>query len=538
MNKMMKKGAVLLGVTLALSGLTACKDPVADDQNTLYIYMAEAGFGGDWLPAVAEAFEKEYPDYNVELETEKGVDRVEDMLRSGPENTTHDLLFGREKLFALQAQGEKAYAGYDCVLENLTDMYESEVPGEGVTLAEKTNQYTLKHFAIEEEVDGVWKDQYYMYSWSNSLMGLVYNKTVFEEHSLSVPRTTEEMYEVCDTLKKDIMPFISSHNVSYWDPVCDTWWAQYDSVEEHDRYWNPTSLSDYETMSQKGKLYAAQIANQIYNPKYGREHGDSISASYTEAQAKFIIREAAIIPCGDWFENEMKDIIAQQQAQGVTDEFEMMKTPLNSAIVEKLSFWTGGDYSTIFQAAHAVSSPDATKLQTLRDADDKLQQIVDYVDGVTTTKPAFASDDDIQIVAAARNVAFTYGSGHQAVIPAYATAKEAAKKFLLFLATDRAQKIFAENTSGTTMCYGYDPADDGVEMSNFARSALDIVKDAVIAKHYSISKGYWAAGLYDYRLSFSRMASEHDYLSPEYIYEDGIMSYDEYATALRTGGII
>ncbi len=554
--KKIKVMALVLSVFIASGCFAGCKKKVANDENTLEIYMAEGGYRSDWLYAVKDAFVAENPQYTVAIETEKGVDRIEEMLCAGPDNTTADLLFGDEKLAALQAKGENAYAGYDCVMEDLTEMYNATVPGESVMLKDKTNKYVLSQFAVEkEDDDGQWSDHYYMYSWANSLLGLVYNKTMFAEKGVTnVPRTTEELYDVLDALKdEDFAPFITSFATSYMDPVLCTWWAQYSGYSGYEKFWNPTSLNDYSSVYaydknnpnaqspiQKGKLYTAQIVNQIYKPSYGRLNQDSFDTNYTEAQAKFLTRKAAIIASGDWFETEMKDLIAQNAAQGNNDEYGMMRTPLNSAIAEKLSFWSDArDYATVFSAAYA-DVPDPASVAVIEAADAKLRQIVDYVDGGKTgTEPDGVTDEDIRTVEEARKIIFTYGAGHQAVIPAYATAKEAAKEFLLFLASDKAQKIFAENTQGATMSYGYDPASDNIEMTDFARASLDIVKDSVICTHWSVARGYWEMGFTPYRLSLQLMASgTNDYKTPEEIFFDSIISYDEYQTALRTAGRI
>ena len=42
------------------------------------------------------------------------------------------------------------------------------------------------------------------------------------------------------------------------------------------------------------------------------------------------------------------------------------------------------------------------------------------------------------------------------MIPAYSTAKEAAKDFLLFLATDKANEVFIKSTNGASMPFDYD----------------------------------------------------------------------------------
>lgn len=535
-------GVLALCVAMAVTSFGGCgKDEVANDANTLQIYAKESGYGVQWLHKVAEEFKKEYPEYNVVIESEKAVDRAADMLTAGPENTTHDLLFV-SKLTELIYSGKNGLKGYDNVAENLTEMYNTTVPGETKKLKEKTNQDILNMTAFEVETsEGVWEDQWYTFAYESGLAGIVYNKTMFDEKNVDVPRTTEELYDVCDELKtSSFAPMIGSFSVSYLNSIASIWWAQYEGKTEFERFWNPTSLNDYETMTQKGRLYTFQIQNQIYKKSFGRLHKDSLDLNYSESQAKFITRESAMLFCGGWFENEMKDIIAEYRSKGNNDQYSMMKTPVNSAIVDRLSFWDATqNYSEIFQSARS-DTPDQAKLQVLKEADEKLLAIIDYVDGVTTEKPSFATDADIAIVREARNLTCAYGANTQAVIPVYATAKEAAKKFLLFLATDRMQKVVAQNCSGAVMPYGYDPTQDSsITLSSFATDVQKILNEATLYQHYSNSKGEWLIGLTTSRINRQRFAADaHDYVTPEDVWEDALIGYDDYRALLATAGII
>ena len=535
-------GAIVLCTAMAMTSLVGCKkEKVANDENTLEIYAKESGYGVEWLYKVAEEFKKEYPEYNVVIETEKAVDRAADMLTAGPEITTADLLFV-SKLTELIHSGKNGLKGYDNVAENLTEMYNTTVPGEDVKLKDKANKDIMDMTAIEVETsEGVWEDQWYTFAYESGLTGIVYNKTMFEEKGVAVPRTTEELYDVCDDLKTNTFaPLIGSFSVSYLNTIASIWWAQYEGKAEFERFWNPTSLSDYETIHQKGRLYSFQIQNQLYKKDFKRLHKDTLDLNYSESQARFITREAAMLFCGGWFENEMKPIIEENQAKGNNDEYSMMKTPVNSAIVDKLSFWDSTqNYSEIFQEARS-STPNQAKLQIIKDADAKLLQIIDYVDGVTTEKPSFASDTDIAIVREARNLTCSYGSNSQGIIPVYATAKEAAKKFLLFLATDKMQKVVAQNCSGAVMPYGYDPTQDSeVQLSSFALDVQKIMNDSTLFQHYSSSKGEWLIGLTASRINRQRFAVEGvDYVTPEHVWEDSLIDYSEYQRLLTTAKII
>ena len=541
-----KIGVIALSAILAIGGFAGCKkEEVADDDKTLQIYAKEAGYGVEWLHKAADAFMDKYPEYEVIVDSEIGVDRAADMLTAGPEHTTEDLLFVGQ-LLKLINSGENGLAGYDNVAENLTDMYEMEVPGEGVSLKEKMLPDILDaiKFDAQEMPDGTWEDQYYTYPYQNGLMGIVYNKTVFEENNLTLPRTTEELYDICDVLQKDITPLIGSLAVSYMGSIGDMWWAQYEGVQEYKRYWNPTSADDYDTMRQKGKLYMLHAQNQLNKQSYGRLNRDSIDAGYTESQAKFINREAAMLYCGGWFENEMAMIIEESRKNGNKDEYGMMMTPLNSAIVDRLSFWAtdyaGMDYAELIEKGRADVNPDASKLAILKEADLKLRQIIDYVDGVSTEKPAFATDNDIAIVRGSRNLMIAYGAGSQAVIPSYATAKEAAKKFLLFLATDEMQRMVAQTCAGSVMPFKYNPIDDpAVTLTSFAKNVNEITYKATLLPHTDLMKGGWLLGLPSAG-GAKTFAAENlkDYKTPQAFYEASIMPESEYIQTLRTNGII
>ena len=540
--KAKKVSALALCVAMAITGFSGCnKKKIANDEFTLEIYAKESGYGIQWLHKVAEEFKKEYPEYNVEIESEKAVDRAADMLTAGPEHTTADLLFV-SKLTELIHSGKNGLKGYDNVAENLTEMYNTTVPGENVKLKDKANKDIMKMTAIEVETEeGVWEDQWYTFAYESGLTGIVYNKTMFDEKNVDVPRTTEELYEVCDALKTDTFaPLIGSFSVSYLNTIASIWWAQYEGKAEFERFWNPTSLNDYETIYQKGRLYSFQIQNQLYKKDFKRLHKDTLDLNYSESQARFITREAAMLFCGGWFENEMKPIIEEYQATGKKDEYSMMKTPVNSAIVDKLSFWEKEqDYSTIFQAARG-DTPDQASLKIIKDADAKLLQIIDYVDGVSTEKPNFATDADIAIIREARNLTCSYGSNSQGVIPVYATAKEAAKKFLLFLATDRMQRVVAQNCSGAVMPYGYDPIlDSEVQLSSFATDVQKIMNESTLFQHSASSKGEWLIGLTASRINRTHFAGEGtDYVTPEHVWEDALIDYSEYQRLLSTAKII
>jgi ABC-type glycerol-3-phosphate transport system substrate-binding protein len=81
----------------------------------------------------------------------------------------------------------------------------------------------------------------YSLPWSNSVTGLVYNATIFQEKNFKIPRTTDELIDLCAQIQnaypgeKDPKPFI--HYPSYWDFGTLSWMAQYAGVDNFTKYW-------------------------------------------------------------------------------------------------------------------------------------------------------------------------------------------------------------------------------------------------------------------------------------------------------------
>ena len=115
-----------------------------------------------------------------------------------------------------------------------------------------------------------------------------------------------------------------------------------------------------------------------------------------------------------------------------------------------------------YTAAKAADGTETT--ETLKLCDELLAGLVDYVDGKTQELPSVtyagtkiaATAADAARVKAARGVYNSLGSGHTIVVPAYATAKEAAKKFIRLLYSDTGIEAFLTRTKGGILPVKYD----------------------------------------------------------------------------------
>lgn len=84
------------------------------------------------------------------------------------------------------------------------------------------------------------------------------------------------------------------------------------------------------------------------------------------------------------------------------------------------------------------------KYQTIQ-SDEKLSEVIAAIDA-NEPRPQEVSEEDFAAIQKIRSYTNSNGFLFNAMIPAYANAKEVAKKFLLYMASDEAQQIFFDET--------------------------------------------------------------------------------------------
>ena len=169
--------------------------------------------------------------------------------------------------------------------------------------------------------------------------------------------------------------------------------------------------------------------------------------TFTQAQAQLLLGEAMMYVCGDWLENEMK----AQKGNG--DTLKYMKTPIISGIID-----------------HTPSIKN----------DEMLREVVSYIDGETAAAPAGVTEEDIDYIRAARQIEYLT-EFQSAYIPSYASAKEKAKEFLKFLATDEIVQLCLDSTGGSSVPVKYNIRADETRwnaLSPFMKSKYDLLENA------------------------------------------------------------
>ena len=408
-------------------------------EHALVIEYYKAGYGGDWITNLAAEYKKRTGQEVVLLPRsgQAGLDSMSTSLRSGTAET--DLFFSSGPSFADVYRGKVVANGqtYDSWFADLSDLYDSEIPGESIKLKDKMYDYFEEYFKMDE--DGKYYDnKYYFFPYVTGALGFVVNLDVWNTvaQGRDYPRTTDELLEFCNSIKSQTAPFIYSLSDEYWTASLPLFMNQYEGNERMDNFYRgygPTQDSRYDTnmVAYTGYKRALEFFEQLLANENGYMHEDSVSLSFMQMQGAFLNGEALFNVNGDWLEREM---ITKYPEANIA----MIKTPVLSAVAEKCSFKNAANRDAI------------------------LRNIIDYVDGKTTTKPADCNDTDIEIVREARSVEYVTGTGSTAFVPSYSNQISSAKDFLRFMASDEGMMIFRNGTNGCEMPFNYTDATKAV----------------------------------------------------------------------------
>lgn len=498
------KKLITLCLALCLSASTlsafACNKTNNDSgpyaNETLEIFVVNAGYGTAWLTDTIEEFKKQewvqqkYPNLKVlkpASNTSSGF--IDSKMTSGLKANTFDLMFSCP---AVGSQYEKKDSAGNYYFEDLNeDVFNATIPGEGVTVKSKMNPQ------IYAQTNIVLKDKSqvrFAMPWINGMMGFMYNKDKIDSvlgEDYVMPRTTNEFVECVKALKTGLpkrpgelyendAPFIFAGMTRYFNANFQVWWAQYEGLAQYENFWNGKNdegTFSKEIFAQTGRLRSLEVCESLVEKDLGYNHELCTTGQYQEVQANFLIgRTGVFMPVGDW-------LITEAYGMNITAEIRMMKTPVISSIVEKLS-----SVKTDEQLAYVVQCVDEQKDYETAKAGYKDNFGVE-LKGVELKKA------DYDYVKSARNMMYRM-TGHEAFIPSYALGKEVAKDFLIFMASDIGIKAFGKSTYGHQTPYNYTPSEE--EFNSYCPLQQDhheYIKTAVLLPPESIFQLNYMGGV-------------------------------------------
>lgn len=473
----------MLCLLFCFSSLAACggrqNDNVDSDGNVvtdpakiLDIGLWNSGYGVDWVYALAEDFKSTHPGVAVNISAQSGqtgTGLFYNTITTGASANKIDLYFAYGPKYLQYVTGEHAS---NKLLEPLDDVLNYTVSGESKTIKEKIGSSILDVLTYDNGTDDTADDVTYALPYGSGYNGIIYNAKEFEKYGLTVPRTTNELKNLVDTAiettpyngktkgsSANTTKAVFIHHAGYWQSSVIGWWLQYEGSENFNKFWTFEHVDIANMKTQKDKYYqdglvkGLETLEAIITPA-GATYVGSNTLDYMPKQSRFLENEDALMyACGSWLETEMKK--GDDFDASTMNNFKMMKLPVLSDVKDKLS--------------------EGNRTET------KLRELIDYVDGVKTEKPAWATDEDVATVRFARNCYTSQTASGSAAIPSYSPAKELAKEFLKYFYSDRGMKIYAQ-TQHTVLPVTADSATlyDDIDKSTwsaFSKSVFDLTSD-------------------------------------------------------------
>lgn len=428
---MKKIVSMLVCVALCCFAFAGCSTSKAAENTETNCVVAtyNGGYGMDAFKKIAAKFNEHYADEGLTVTFDDGDPNLTNsstvsQLQAGPKVTTTDLFLpGNVNFRYIVDQGAKFISGYDCGLEDLTDLMDMNVYGENVTYRDKVNSQFLDNCAVEK--DGSTK--YYTLPYMGGMSGFAYDAKLFEDNGWSIPNTTDELIALCDKMRNaGVTPFVWASGAGYWDYPVYTWWRQMVTDEQCDDFWNGINSrgeQDISFINNAAQLRAFTIVEKLLG-NTANSHRNCMRYEHIEAQIALYTKsnKIAMMPTGDWLETEMKNVGMQSNDIG------LFKYPVASDVRERKNLTT-------------IAS------------DEKLSAVISAIDGnknyeetKTASGIADLSERDYNEVKKMRSYMFSNGFMFTAMIPSYANAKDVAKKFILYMASDEAQQIFYDET--------------------------------------------------------------------------------------------
>ncbi len=460
MKKILKLSCLALGACMAV-GITACGkddgsggDGGSNGGGSISVHYMAGGFGKEVYEKIAADY-KALTGVSVKFNASYSGGEIQNLLLSGQEK--NDVVLPLLNMYAAQDAN---------LLEDLTEVYNATYTGESKPIKDKMNKSLYDYI---EAKDG---KRYQMFG-TNSVSAICYNigtlNEAFGAGQWELPRTTNELVEMSAQLKnKGYYAFTTSTGINYyWDYIGTVWWAQYEGIDSYNnfyygKYWD-SATSEWKLGAQiadaRGREVALETLSTVLSSRNGYIHPKSKDMDFTTAQRSFLNNgylsdktKVAFMVNGDWLENEMASALLSNP-----QDIAMMRAPVVSELIEKLS--TVNSEATLSAVVKAVDEGKTS------------------YDGV--------SAEDFARVKEARLMVYTATPNYPVGIPANrpAAKKQLAKDFLVYLHSDRAQKIYATSLQGLTMPVDFNVLDEnsGVQVSNFIRSRLSVFGNDMVA---------------------------------------------------------
>lgn len=263
------------------------------ENKKLSIAVFEGGYGPDYWNEVVKMFEEAYPGVEVEMQISPSIgDVIRPQIVAG--NVPDFIVMNDNDSTGLIASLIKEKA-----LLDITDVFEGGGLDDETPLKEQVNDGILETAKCQPYGDG----KIYLAPFNSSPMGLVYNKTLFEEMGYELPETWDEFFALGDKAKEDGYALMTYAGI-YPGYVESLLWPALASATGID---NVQELSNYVegTFSTPEAMQVLENIAKIGTEGYLLE--GTIALNHTQSQTEMMMNKCLFIPNGNWMENEMAE---------------------------------------------------------------------------------------------------------------------------------------------------------------------------------------------------------------------------------------
>ncbi|TYP78948.1 carbohydrate ABC transporter substrate-binding protein [Paenibacillus methanolicus] len=259
----------------------------------LEVAVFQGGYGREYWDAVAESFMQDHPGTKINITASP---KIGDLVRP-------KIVAGNPPDFMYIAGGDNTPVLNGLIKDNalldLTDVF-TEAGEDGAALKDKILPGILESPAIAPHGDG----KIYLAPYNFGVMGLWYNKALFDAKSLASPKTWDEFFAMNGAAKENGRALFTYQGMypGYLEEIIVPAIYNVGGQEALDQFFN----YDPEFWKSDTFKQAFGILERIASEENALMKG-TVALNHTQSQTEFLQGKAMFIPNGSWFEDEMKD---------------------------------------------------------------------------------------------------------------------------------------------------------------------------------------------------------------------------------------
>lgn len=259
----------------------------------LEIAVFQGGFGKDYWDAVVQKFQEAYPGVKVNMTINPRVGEI--IMPKMVAGNSPDFL----SLNDTEQSGVVAALIKEKGLLELTDLFNGKALDKESALKDLIISGLLDSTKFMPYGDG----KIYLAPFNSGPMGLVYNKTLFDQKGWKLPATWDEFFALGDTAKKEGRALFTYQGIypGYLESILWPAIANAGGLDTLNKIYNYEEGSFKNDNVKKVLEIFSKISRDGYLMK------GTVALNHTQSQTDMMQGKALFIPNGTWMEGEMKD---------------------------------------------------------------------------------------------------------------------------------------------------------------------------------------------------------------------------------------